>query len=112
VTYCIYTPRGIPAKYPKYLSRVLRDEEDGRVYASPCLVRKDAPEQLFLMALVYDGAPYIFHEGHLYAPVDWLRAEYPDLTDLHALLDKMQGVVERTVARERELAAQSGHAGP
>lgn len=85
---------------PKYIATVLRDE-DGRLYVSPRIINKDMPEQFVMWMLCFDQVSWVMHEGHVYAPASWMRAEYSHLEGMTELLDKMEHAVSEQFPRKQ-----------
>lgn len=52
--------------------------EEGQVFL-PCSTFGDECEEI--RCLISEGVPVIKHEGHVYAPTDWLIGKYSDVEE-------------------------------
>jgi hypothetical protein len=60
-------------KVPEWLRSAAMDSE-GRIYIPAVVGGNEAVVSLNMM---HDGTPVVISEDHVYAPIDWLIAEYP-----------------------------------
>ena len=66
-------------KLPRWKRMFFYDEETKEVYLPAVVAGK---EEAVFLCLCFDGVGCIRKYNHIYAPISWLRREYPETAEL------------------------------
>ena len=87
-------PEGYKRKGKWALQAYLGD--DDKVYAPAAIA---GGEQYVFLCAAFDGVDFVLDAGHVYLPVDWLAAAFPEVAEV---AEKIDARVRQTLAEAED----------